>query len=303
MVTTITMFPAKKLLFEREYRGGNYAVSSWALSFMAIEIPREMAYMALYTFVLVSVTGKGFFLGYWLTDFAGASLGILCGAIGNDIVEAVFVMIFPFVLMICCSGYDLINSLSHSAELIASRLNPLYMMIRLFQIYEWREGNFVPTRNYTFMAGLEEDEFCDNYTSWRVYDANRNTFDNSSDDMNCSELEAYSSFSELYEANQHLLVEPAQDTILCEKNLTTTMMYGDLSATKYGDISTFLISTVVVSVLCRLLAVLVLYISSKDGFSWLRNRINEWQCCYCDGKKPTDTEIAQSFSIDDDDRL
>lgn len=103
LVTTVTVFPAKKLLFQRESRSGNYGVSSWALSFQMIEIPREAIFMALYTVIVVMLTGAMgpvwlFLLIHLLADFAGGSLGIFCGAIVKDLKEAA--LILPGILVL-----------------------------------------------------------------------------------------------------------------------------------------------------------------------------------------------------------
>ena len=93
LVTTVTIFPAKKLLFQRENQSGNYGVSSWALSFQIIEIPREAIFMALYTVIVIMFTNMSgplwmYILINLLADFAGGSLGVLCGAMAKDLKEA-----------------------------------------------------------------------------------------------------------------------------------------------------------------------------------------------------------------------
>merc|ERR1712130_25736 len=56
LVSTVSVFPAQKLLFQRESRSGNYGVSSWALSFQIIEVPREAIFVALYSLIAVSLS-------------------------------------------------------------------------------------------------------------------------------------------------------------------------------------------------------------------------------------------------------
>ena len=97
LVSTVSVFPAQKLLFQRESRSGNYGVSSWALSFQIIEIPRESIFMFLFTIIatnLARVYGAHwqFFLVFMMADFAGGSLGIFCGALAKGPEEAALML-------------------------------------------------------------------------------------------------------------------------------------------------------------------------------------------------------------------
>ena len=96
-VSTVSVFPAQKLLFQRENRAGTYGVSSWALAVQIIEIPREAFLMALYTIITICLSNAGgslwqFFIVFMMINFTGGSIGILCGAIAKNVKEAALVL-------------------------------------------------------------------------------------------------------------------------------------------------------------------------------------------------------------------
>ena len=93
LVTTINVFPAKKLLFQRESRSETYAVSSWALSTQIIEFLREAMFMALYAVILMTSISVGGPLWQCILVFIGAnfafgSIGIFLGAMARNLKEA-----------------------------------------------------------------------------------------------------------------------------------------------------------------------------------------------------------------------
>ena len=93
LVSMVAVFSKKKGLFEREFCSGTYGIGAWALSFMAVEIPREIVHSAVYSAVVLGLTTlDGTFFEIWFTVFlstlSGGSFGIFFGAISSNPTEA-----------------------------------------------------------------------------------------------------------------------------------------------------------------------------------------------------------------------
>ena len=112
LVTTVGVFPIKKLLWQREHNAGSYDTSAWAVSVMSLELPREAAHMLLFTVIVYFMCGLDsdfvtLTLLIFLCDMAGASCGILCGTLSRNETESALSV--PGVCHVCikCSKFFL----------------------------------------------------------------------------------------------------------------------------------------------------------------------------------------------------
>ena len=105
VTSTVTVFPSKKLLFQHENRSGNYGVSSWALSYQIVAIPREIVLSIIFaaiSWTLAKPQGEFWYFVcvYQMTLFTGASLGMLCGSLAPTPILAALSMTGTMMIML-----------------------------------------------------------------------------------------------------------------------------------------------------------------------------------------------------------
>ena len=93
LVSMVSVFSSKKLLFQREFWSGTYGILPWALSFMIVEVPQEMVHMITYAGIVLLMTKMdAVFYELWITCFlavfSGGSFGVFLGAITRNPTEA-----------------------------------------------------------------------------------------------------------------------------------------------------------------------------------------------------------------------
>jgi len=164
IVSLLTAFPAQKLLFIRENNSGTYGATPWSLSFMLIEIPREVVHMIIFTAIAYKMIGlDGDFVEYtvtfFLTSFSGGSFGILFGTLSKTAEQAAQTVPAALIpLLIFSDGMVNLNNLPESIRWLAS-IDPLYYIIRCFYIIEF-EGAV-----YFRDISSEERELCETWDS------------------------------------------------------------------------------------------------------------------------------------------
>eukprot|EP01083_Nonionella_stella_P018385 51240_1 len=172
IMTLLTEFPKQKLLFEREYNSRTYNILPWALSIFAMELPREVLHMTVFsaiTKLMIDLDGNVIY--YWITFFlmsiTGGSFGMLAGVCVKPSVEPTQVVpatIFPLILF-----SDAKIHVPKFLRWIAT-INPLYYLYRCMWIIEF-DGAV-----YERPMPVDVVQVCDQYQDYILnYTMNANT--------------------------------------------------------------------------------------------------------------------------------
>ena len=95
--------------------------------------------------------------------------------------------------------------------------------------------------------------------------------------MNCSELN--STAYDYIHKNISTTWQPTRDPdpdMFCQQNITSSMIFNQLEVDP-DLFEQWIIQLIAVAVVLRLLAVVILWVINKEGFSWIRKRL--WLCC------------------------
>ena len=167
-----------------------------------------------------------------------------------------------------------------------AQINPLYILIRIMMVAEWSDSDgWDNPDNYNAQCQMMDDHAALRATEERLAERTAG--------MNCSEI-----INELTYGITTSTAEPTMDPdqgIGCQVNVTNTMIFNQLNVDP-DDMSQWLIQLSIISVVIRVLAVIILYVISKEGFSWLRKRVGYCLCCCCmlmSEKKKSDQQMVR----------
>lgn len=311
MVSLLVVFPQQKVLFQREYNSNTYSTLMFTLSFILIEIPREIIHMLIFCAIAYSTIGlDGPWLYYWinlfLCSFSGGTFGMLFGTICNSSSEAAQMVPASLIpLLMFSDGIVPIDSLPVFVSWLAN-VDPMYYLFRCFMIIEF-DGVTYP-RTLT-----EEDQYvCDRYENRNYYYTNSSNGANDTYQLyNCS----YYNETEFTTPSPTIPVSPNPNfqidvtadtnfngssssgitTIIA--NFTTTQSeeqqryeaycaeevssdyFFDAKDLKPSDLWKYWVIIFAISICVRTMSILILYMINNNTFSWLCNIKNKFSWC------------------------
>eukprot|EP01083_Nonionella_stella_P037505 102255_1 len=193
MVSLLVVFPKQKVLFQREYNSNTYSMFIFALSFILIEIPREIIHMLIFnviTYFLINLDGD--FYDYWinlfLCSFSGGSFGMLFGVICATPAESAQMVPAALIpILMFSDGWIPVKGLPEIIRWIAA-LDPMYFLFRCFMIIEFKGVTYERTLS-------EEDQYvCDKYGGHKAFWVNGQWNGTNGTLFNCSLPDDYTKY-------------------------------------------------------------------------------------------------------------
>jgi len=307
MVSLLTAYPAQKQLFQRENTSDSYSTLAWALSFMIIEIPRELlVHMLLFTLIIYWLIGlDGDFVAFWMNFFlcsvTGGSFGILFGTMARSTAEAAQMMPAALVPLLMFSGAIVeIRKLPLVLQWFAY-MDPMYYLINCLWIIEF-EGAVYPRT-----LSDSDQQLCETYAAYQngsaLIDSYFKRVNNCSfvidaivDQYNITDYDGLSSSSSSLLTNTTAMSttmmastteSPYELSREQEKKLdlycTTEIHASWLFRRKRIDPDSFydyVAAIIIMCVLLRIIAIALLYAINNNAFSWLKKQIKQ-KCCGC----------------------
>ena len=139
-----------------------------------------------------------------------------------------------------------------------------------------------------------ESEMCALYYNWTAYHQLEMNLDERTEGMNCSEVYDYLA------RDTTTTWQPTRDPdpdMFCQNNVTSTIILNKLDVDP-DLFDRWIVQLIVVSVTLRVLAVFILWVINKEGFSWIRNRLAHCICCLCPwNSKDTKTMVLIQQSV------
>ena len=184
-----------------------------------------------------------------------------------------------------------------------AQINPLYLIIRILMVIEW--GNIEP-----WDKGM--DWYCEYYYLWLDYYQFRTELFERTEGFNCDRLnDTKYDFIKLHDNITNMTFEKYIDTLeifvnnisvpdidlspweptrdpdpdmFCQHPITSSMIFNQLEVDPdlFGQ---WIFQLIAVAVLLRVLAVVFLWVSNVEGFSWIRKHLVYCLCFLCSQKE------------------
>eukprot|EP01083_Nonionella_stella_P065282 170916_1 len=293
IVSLLTAFPSQKLLFEREYSSKTYNIVPWALSFMMIEIPREIVHMLLFTLIIYYMVGvDGDIFKYWLTfiltSLTGGSVGIIFGTVCKSTVEAAQAVPAALVPLIILS--DAVISVDKLPVLFQYIVvvNPLYYLIRCLYIIE-----FYGVEYPKVFENDDEETLCSSYdafinrtsTSYNRSISNIFAWVNG---FNCSAIPTLSTRADISLdignwSMENMKNEKDKLDVYCAPTVSWRFAF-DYFKLDADSLIRYWLIVLAICVVLRLVSILLLLLINNNGFSWMHNKLRTVCKCCCKSK-------------------
>lgn len=190
--------------------------------------------------------------------------------------------------------FQTFTSLStYSYDDALAQINPLSLILRIMMVVEWDNielGDIEPDH-----MGLDDDSLqliCSPwYQEWSEYKQMISKFRAVTEDVDCSDLKStayhYWNRSTVEDISKFATWQPTQDPnvgFVCQGMIPKWMVFEQLKVDP-NLFEQWIFQLIVVAVILRVVALVILWTTNNEGFSWIRKQLTLGFCCVCAKRK------------------